>query len=49
LNYSKEKNIPTGVAAFQLATDLQKELHPIWGHRSKYIIQSLIDTEWEKN
>ncbi len=42
LTSSKKNKIPTGEAACRLADELAEELHPIWGHRSKEIIKSLI-------
>ena len=49
LTESKEKNIPTAGIALMMADKLSKENHPIFGHRGKEIIKSLVDNEWQKN
>jgi hypothetical protein len=49
LNHSKNENIPTGEAACKIADQLAEEEHPIWGHRSKHIIESLINHKWAEN
>ena len=46
LKESKEKNIPTADIALKLADKLSLENHPIFGHRGKQIIQSLVENEW---
>ena len=46
LNESKEKNIPTSVIALKLADKLSRKNHPIFGHRGKQIIKSLVENEW---
>jgi leucine dehydrogenase len=46
LNESKEKNIPTAEIALKLADRLSRENHPIFGHRGKQIIQSLVENKW---
>jgi glutamate dehydrogenase/leucine dehydrogenase len=49
LSESKEKNIPSAEIALKLADKLSKESHPIFGHRGKQIIKSLVDNEWHLN
>jgi len=49
LTEAKEKNIPTAEIALMLADKLSKENHPIFGHRGKEIIKSLVENEWHKN
>ena len=46
LNESKEKNIPTAEIALKLAARISRENHPIFGHRGKQIIQSLVENKW---
>lgn len=46
LKESKEKNIPTAEIALRLADKLSRENHPIFGHRGKEIIKSLVDSKW---
>ena len=46
LNESKEKNIPTAEIALKLADKLSRENHPIFGHRGKEIIKSLVGNKW---
>ncbi len=46
LNESKEKNIPTSDIALKLAYKLSRKNHPIFGHRGKQIIKSLVENEW---
>ena len=46
LNDSKEKNIPTAEIALKLADKLSRKNHPIFGHRGKQIIQSLVENKW---
>ncbi len=46
LKESKENNIPTAEIALKLADKLSKENHPIFGHRGKEIIRSLVDNGW---
>ncbi len=43
---SKQKNIPTAEIALKLADRLSKENHPIFGHRGKQIIKSLVENNW---
>jgi len=46
-NESKINNKPTGEVALELAEKLSFENHPIFGHRGKQIIKSLIEGGWE--
>ena len=46
LTESKEKNIPTSDIALKLANKLSRKNHPIFGHRGKQIIKSLVENEW---
>jgi leucine dehydrogenase len=48
LKESKEKNIPTAEIALQLADKLSRENHPIFGHRGKEIIKSLVENNWHE-
>ena len=48
LKESKVKNIPTAEIALKLADKLSKENHPIFGHRGKEIIKSLVENKWHK-
>ncbi len=47
LKESKEKNIPTAEIALKLADKLSRENHPIFGHRGKQIIKSLVENKWD--
>ena len=46
LKKSAEKNIPTAEIALKLADNLSRENHPIFGHRGKQIIKSLVENNW---
>jgi len=46
LKESIEKNISTVEIALKLADKLSRESHPIFGHRGKEIIGSLVDNAW---
>jgi glutamate dehydrogenase/leucine dehydrogenase len=46
LKEEKEKNIPTAEIALKLADKLSRENHPIFGHRGKQIIKSLVENNW---
>jgi glutamate dehydrogenase/leucine dehydrogenase len=46
LNESKEKNIPSSEIALKLADKLSRKNHPLFGHRGKQIIKSLVENEW---
>ena len=48
LKESKNRNTPPGKVAVELADNLSKELNPIYGHRSQLIINSLVESSWEK-
>jgi leucine dehydrogenase len=48
LQESKEKNIPTAEIALKLADKLSRENHPIFGHRGKEIIKSLLEDKWHQ-
>ena len=48
LNESKKKNKPTSEVAVHLADKLSKENHPIFGHRGKQIINSLVEDKWHE-
>jgi leucine dehydrogenase len=48
LKESKEKNIPTAEIALKIADKISREKHPIFGHRGKEIIKSLVENEWHK-
>jgi len=47
LKESKEKNIPTAEIALKLADKLSRENHPIFGHRGRQIIKSLVENKWD--
>ena len=50
LKESKLSGQPTAKVAVKIADKLSKINHPIFGHRGKLIIQSLVDDKWyEKN
>jgi glutamate dehydrogenase/leucine dehydrogenase len=48
LKEAKETNQPTSKIAIKQATDMSMELHPVFGHRSQLIIDSLVKEEWYK-
>ena len=48
LKESKSSNIPAAEIALKIADELSMELHPIFGHRGKQIINSLVDNEWQE-
>jgi hypothetical protein len=43
---SDKQNISTAQAANKIADEFANISHPIWGHRSWKIIQSLIENKW---
>ena len=43
---SKETGETPGVSAVEIADKLSCEPHPIWGHRGRQIIQSLLENRW---
>jgi len=49
LKMSKELRKPPGEIAVDLADELSNEPHPIFNHRGRLIIQSLIKNLWEKS
>ncbi|NOX65259.1 MAG: hypothetical protein GXO85_05535, partial [Chlorobi bacterium] len=48
LEKSKSTNTPPGKVAIELADKLSRENNPIYGHRSQLIINSLVESHWEK-
>ncbi len=48
LKEAKETGQPTSKVAIKQATDMSAELHPVFGHRSLKIIQSLVKDNWFK-
>ena len=48
LKESKLKKVPTGKIALEKAEMLSLINHPIFGHRGKMIIDSLVNSNWEK-
>ncbi len=48
LSESRESGKPTGAMAVEMAEKLSLENHPIFGHRGKLIIESLVENGWEK-
>ncbi len=46
LNESIKSNKPTSEIALKIAERLSKENHPIFGHRGKEIIKSLVESNW---
>ena len=38
--------MPTSEAAVEMADKLSLEAHPIFGHRGKTIISSLVENKW---
>ena len=49
LEMSKASDVTPSEAATSIADELADEPHPIWGHRSRYIIESLIADRWERS
>jgi len=47
LELASQKAISPDLAACEIADELAKKPHPIWGHRTKLIINSLIQDRWE--
>jgi len=48
LRKAETENIRTNEAAHRLADNYAKMEHPIWGHRSRYIMQSLVNSKWNE-
>jgi glutamate dehydrogenase/leucine dehydrogenase len=46
LKESKETNILTAEIALKLADRLSREYHPLFGHRGKQIVESLVENNW---
>jgi leucine dehydrogenase len=46
LKESRERNIPTAEIALKTAEELSRVNHPIFGHRGKEIIKSLVQNNW---
>jgi len=46
LEESKNENIPTAEIALKMADNFSRESHPIFGHRGKEIIKSLVENDW---
>ena len=46
LRLAAEKGITTGQAADELSDVYLAQPHPIWGHRSQLIIDSLVAEGW---
>ena len=49
LKKSKKKGQQTGKVAVKIADKLSKENHPVFGHRGRQIINSLIGNKWYEN
>ena len=49
LKEANETGRPTSRVAIKQATDMSMEKHPIFGHRSLKIIQSLVTNKWYDN
>lgn len=48
LDRAKAERIPTAIAAKRIADELAAEPHPIWGHRCKQIVESLVARRWHR-
>ena len=46
---SRKDDMPSAKAAKEIAQELMKIEHPIWGHRSRYIQADLLKTNWHLN
>jgi len=46
LELAEQQNITTAAAANRLADELAREPHPIWGHRTRAIIDGLVADRW---
>ena len=46
LKMAKENQSPTGKIAIETADKMAEEAHPIFGHRGKEIIESLVQNKW---
>ncbi len=47
LNFAIERGITSSEAANQVADEMSEEEHPIWGHRGKLILDSLLSDLWQ--
>jgi len=48
LELAEREGITTAAAAIHLADQLAREPHPIWGHRGRAIIDTLVDQGWQR-
>jgi len=48
LEKSKAENTPPGKVAIRIADKLSRENNPIYGHRSQLVINSLVESGWER-
>lgn len=48
LRASDAEGVPPGAIALGMAEERSRQLHPIWGHRGKAIIRSLVARGWER-
>ena len=48
LAFADDKGITTAAAATHLADELARAEHPIWGHRGRAIIRSLVASRWHE-
>jgi glutamate dehydrogenase/leucine dehydrogenase len=48
LELAEREGITTAAAAIHLADQLAAEPHPIWGHRGRAIIDTLVDQRWHR-
>ena len=48
LELATAQGITTAAAANKLADELALQPHPIWGHRTRAIIDGLIADEWHR-
>ena len=48
LRRAREEGASVGAAANAMADEYAAQPHPIWGHRSKEIVASLLRDEWHR-
>lgn len=48
LERARRESVTTTTAANALADELMQEPHPIWGHRSRLLVQSLVASRWHE-
>ncbi len=48
LELAQRSDVSPVVAASRLADEMAEQPHPIWGHRSAKIIESLVADRWER-